>query len=69
MPAGDGAVRRVTDPTCNWCGEPTHADAFPVQVDEWCAFGCHTCADAGKINAPESCIVYTFPRKDNGGGD
>ena len=63
MPAGDGATRVVSNPTCEVCVAQL-ASEIRISVDLWAMFACHECAPEARENAPLLCTVFPLSRVD-----
>ena len=68
MPAGDGATRVVSAPTCEDCGAQLTGE-IRIRVDLWAMFACHECAPEARETAPPSCTVFPLPRADDNAVD
>ena len=63
MPAGDGATRVGSEPTCEDCGAQL-TDELRIQVDRWAIVACRECAPEARETAPPSCTVFSLPQAD-----
>ena len=61
MPAGDGATRVVSNPTCEECGAQLVGE-IRIRVDLWTMFACHECAPDARESVPLSCTILPFPQ-------